>query len=201
MDIKSNYPAILFGAVVGLICLVVVNLTCLFILQGISTSTYSSPEFIKNLGSICTIGIQFLALLMGAAYFISNIKYDQEKVLRAKRNELLIALVKEYKDIRKHLNAFFYLDISNDDDLKKFKDATVEYFATIALFIENSEKVFIFTDDEYSKLLAPSSVIETSILFSLQSVADLKKHDMNILRSQFASSYNAALSTCWSGLR
>lgn len=200
MDIKKNFSSLIFAGAFGILVLVGVNLSCLYLLHGVSLLS-NTTDRIRDIGTICSIIFQIIALVMGGIYFFNNINYDKTKINCSRRNELLLTLVDEYKEARKYLDTFFYNEFKTDDDLKRFKNAAIEMFATISIFIENSENIFVFTDSDYSKLIDPSSVFQNHHLFSINSIEELKKHDLSLLRAQVSTAVNGALSTCWSGIK
>lgn len=192
----------ILGGAITLVLLVAINFSCLFFLQGVTiANANSSTDTYRDIYYGCSVLFQVIALILGATYFYNNINYDKDKVLRAKRNQLIYLLIDDLKNARDQLNTFFYADFKEDIEFRKFKDSTVELFTSMSIFIENCESSFDFSSQSYDKLVAPSSIIQTSQLFSILSIEELKRHDLMNLKYQFSTSINHALGVCWAGLK
>lgn len=186
-----------FLFIVAFIFSIAANILTIYAIENVSVFTSNNSGLLRNIYYIFSMFFQLIAISLGAYYFFKNKAHDQTKLDTEKRNNLLNHLVQEYKTTQTLLNRFFYLDFNSDQELKKFKDSTVEHFSLISTFVEANENLFIFNDNDMKYLLTPSSVIQTNNSFSLASIKELKKHDLSFLKSEFSTSIMLAYKTCW----
>lgn len=173
----------------------------IYAIEHIPSLKVASGESLRNFYYLFSMFIQFIALCLGAVYFLKNKNHDVAKITNQKRNELLNFLVKDLKSVREKLNTFFDKKFVTDQELKTYKSSLVEEFSTISAFIESSETIFCFEEKSHNTVIAPSSIIQNSHLFQMSSLDELKKHDTDFLKSEFSTSIMTACKSCWSQIK
>lgn len=186
--------------IVALVLITTCNVITLYSLENISSITNSTSDFIRNFYYCFSMGMQILALGLGAFYFFTNADNDKNKVLTSKKNELLNYLVNELKGIRETLERFFDQDFIDDRELRKYKELIVETFSIITIYIESNENIFKFSTEDLENLLEPSSKIQNNHLFTINKVSDFKVHDTSLLKSEMLSAFTNAYKSCWKGI-